>query len=185
MPATICLLRSVNVGGRNKVAMAELRAICRDLGLGDPRTYVQSGNVVFQTGQTDLPALAVQIAAAIERRCGFAPDIFLRTVIEMKAVVASNPFAGRAGIEPNKLLVCFLAAELPPEGRKALAGLPETPEEVYAGKRELYVYYPNGIGQARLSTALLERTLKMNMTGRNWNSVTKLLEMAESGKSAQ
>jgi len=97
----------------------------------------------------------------------------------MREVVARNPFAKRRGIEPRKLLVSFLASDPREEAREKVRQMKCDPEELRIEGRELYIFFPNGIGRSKLSLARLEKTLKTPGTGRNWNSVTKMLEMAE------
>ena len=87
MPAVICLLRGVNVGGNNKIKMDVLRSICESLKLSNPQTYIQSGNVVFGAPDQDVPALAGRVESAIEKRCGFRPDVVLRTLAQIRSVV--------------------------------------------------------------------------------------------------
>src|SRR5580704_18649385 len=103
MPAMVCMLRGVNVGGHNKIKMDELRCLCESLGLRNPQTYVQSGNVVFTTGERNLARLAARIETAIEQKLGFRPSVVLRTTAELRDVIARNPFAGRRDIEPGRL----------------------------------------------------------------------------------
>ena len=146
---------------------------------------MQSGNVVFRAEGRDLVKLADQIEKAIERSAGFRPSVILRTAAEMRDVVARNPFATRSGIEPNKLAVIFLARDPGQEARDRLLAIKTDPEELRIGGRELYVYYPDGMGRSKFTAAVMERTLKVAGTGRNWNSVTKLLEMAEKLEAAQ
>jgi uncharacterized protein (DUF1697 family) len=181
MPVVICMLRAVNVGGHNKIKMDALRELCASLKLRDPQTYVQSGNVVFFAAEdTDLVALARRIEQAIERKAGFRPDVILRTAAELRDVIARNPFASRSGIEPNRLLVTFLASHPSAEARKKVLAIKTDPEELRIDGRELYTYFPNGMGRPKLSWPMVERTLAIPGTGRNWNTVIKLLEMAES-----
>src|ERR1022692_2807782 len=111
MPAIISMLRGVNVGAHNRIKMDALRALYESLGLHEPQTYVQSGNVVFRTDKRDLVALAKRIEGAIERGFGFRPTVILRTSGELRDVIARNPFAKRRGIEPSRLLVYFLASD--------------------------------------------------------------------------
>jgi uncharacterized protein (DUF1697 family) len=179
MPVIVSLLRGVNVGGHNKIKMEALRELYLSLKLREPQTYVQSGNVVFASDETDLVRLAGRIESAIERGHGFRPRVILRTTAELRAVIAKNPFAKRRGIEPNRLLVSFLAADPGHAVRAQVLQLKCEPEELRANGRELYIYYPNGMARPTLSFATIERTLKIPSTGRNWNSVTKLMEMAE------
>ncbi|MDQ2900558.1 MAG: DUF1697 domain-containing protein [Acidobacteriota bacterium] len=175
----ISLLRGVNVGGHNRIKMDSLRTLYESLGLRDARTHVQSGNVIFATEDRDVVRVSERIADGIERSFGFRPRVIARTVSEMRGVVARNPFAGREGIEPSKLLVVFLASEPSEAVREKVREIATDSEELRIGGRELYIYFRNGMARPKLSPALFERTLKIPGTGRNWNSVTKLLEIAE------
>src|SRR6266700_957669 len=179
MPVIICMLRGVNVGGHNMIKMDALKVLCSSLKLKDPQTYVQSGNVIFGTEEKDLAKLTKRIQDAIERKFSFRPDVILRTASELRDVIKRNPFAKRSGIEPSKLLVTFLAEDPGAEARDKVRSIKADPEELRVEGRELYIHFPNGIGRSKLSLAAIERALKTPGTGRNWNSVTKMLEMAE------
>jgi len=180
MPVVICMLRGVNVGGHNKIKMDALRELCISLKLRDPQTYLQSGNVVFQTNVEDLGLLARRIEQAIEQKFGFRPSVILRTAAELRDAIARNPFASRQNIEPSKLAVTFLAGEPTAAARGKLLAIPAAPEELRIDGRELFTYFPNGMARPKLSWPLVERTLAIPGTSRNWNTVTKLLELAES-----
>jgi len=175
--AIVAMLRGVNLGGHNKISMETLRAICGSLKLKNAKTYVQSGNVVFTTDEPNPGALAKRIEDAIEKKLAFRPAVILRTAAEMRDVVKRNPFAKRK-FEPAKLAVMFLLEEISLETRKQLEALNLGPEELKAYPRELYVYFPDGMGRSKLSPAI-DRILKKTGTGRNWNSVMNLLDMAE------
>ena len=177
MPVYISMLRGVNVGGHNLIKMDALRELYTSLKLENPQSYVQSGNVVFRTKKTDETALARAIQSAIEKTFGFRPEIILRSSAELRNVIAANPFAQRAGIEPNKLNVGFLLTKPSPETSKKLETLTNKPEELHLVGRELYIYFPDGMGRSKLPP-LLDRLLKIPTTVRNWNSVTKLAEIA-------
>jgi len=178
MTPVICLLRGVNVGGHAKIAMSELREICLSLKLRNPATYIQSGNAVFATNEADLTALASRIESAIEKRLGFRPTVMLRTAQEMRAIIRANPFARRSGLDPGKLVVSFLAAPLTADLSSRITAIKVGPEEIRCGDRELYIYFPDGQGRSKLPP-VLERTAKIPATARNWNTVLKLLSMAE------
>ena len=179
MPVVISMLRGVNVGGHNKIKMDALRALYESLKFTGCQTHIQSGNVIFKTTERNLSKLTSQIQTAIERSFGFRPDVILRTADELRDVIARNPFAKRRGIEPGKLLVTFLASAPTAEARDNLLKLKTDPEELRIDGSELYTYYPNGIGHSKLSWPLIERTLKVSGTGRNWNSVIKMLAIAD------
>jgi uncharacterized protein (DUF1697 family) len=177
MTAMVAMLRGVNVGGHNKIRMEDLRSLCTSLKLHNAQTYVQSGNVVFASDETNVATLAKCLEDAIEKKFGFRAAVILRTLAEMRAVVKKNPFAKRE-FDPAKLAVLFLSAELSAETRKQLESLKLGPEEVKAFAREIYVYFPDGQGRSKLPPAI-DRVIKKTGTGRNWNSVIKLTEMAE------
>jgi uncharacterized protein (DUF1697 family) len=179
MPVVISMLRGVNVGGHNTITMDALRALYESLKLRDPQTYVQSGNVVFRTDERDLVLLARRIENGIERRFHFRPDVIVRTTSELRKVIARNPFAMRRGIEPAKLLVTFLADNPAVEAREKVLKIKTDPEELSISGREVYIYYPTGMGRSKLSWIAIANALRTSGTGRNWNSVTKLLEIAE------
>jgi len=178
MQAIIAMLRGVNVGGHNPISMQALRAFCGSLDLQGAQTYVQSGNVVFRSKERNLSALAKRFEDAFEKTFGFRAPLVLRTASEMRTVIANSPFATRKEIEPGKFHVIFLTEELNPEARKQLEAAKVGLEEIKPGSREVYVYYPTGMGKSKLPP-LLDRILKKAGTARNWNSVTALLEMAE------
>src|SRR5947209_18660919 len=105
MPVVISMLRGVNLAAHNRIKMEALRAVYKRLGLRDSQSYVQSGNVVFTTEEPDLVGLAARIENAIQRSFGFQTVVIVRTPSELRSVIARNPFAGRQGIDPRKLLV--------------------------------------------------------------------------------
>jgi uncharacterized protein (DUF1697 family) len=179
MAVIISLLRGINVGAHNRVRMEQLRAIYESLALRDVETYVQSGNVVFRTAARALDPLARRIEEAIARDCGIRTVAVLRTCDEWRAAIARNPFAARDGIDPAKLLVSFLSGDPGDEGRRKALAVPTGPEELRVNGRELYVYFPNGMARPKMSMVAVERALGTSGTGRNWNSVLKLLEIAE------
>jgi uncharacterized protein (DUF1697 family) len=185
MAVIIAMLRGVNVGGHNKIKMDALRALCESLKLRDACTHVQSGNVVFRTEERDLAVLTKRLENGIERRFGFRPAVIVRTSSELREVIARNPFATRRGIDPRKLLVTFLASDPGPEAREMVLSIKADPEELRIEGRELYIYFPNGMARPKLSWPVIEKTLKTPGTGRNWNTVRKLLEIAERLEASQ
>jgi uncharacterized protein (DUF1697 family) len=179
MAVMICMLRGVNLGAHNRVKMEALRAVCESLKLRDPQTYVQSGNVIFKTDERDLVKLAKRIESAIEKKFGFQTDVVLRSTVEMREVIARNPFAKRRGIEPSKLLVTFLAGDPGEEARVKVRAIRCAPDELFIEGSEAYIYFPNGAGRPTLNWASIPKSLKVAGTARNWNSVVKMFEMAE------
>ncbi len=179
MTVFVSMLRGVNLAQHRRMTMKELRAVYESIGLHDVQTHLQSGNVVFRAEEKNAARLAHRIEDAIEKKFGFRSDIILRTPAELHDAIARNPFAARRGIEPNRLLVTFLATDPGEEAREQVRKIKSHPEELRIDGRELYIYYPNGMARPKVAWAALERILKTSGTGRNWNTVTKLLEIAE------
>ena len=164
----IALLRGINVGGNKMVAMADLRALAEKLGFEEPRTLLQSGNLVFRSAKRDVQAL---LAAKLD--C----EVIVRTAEEWKRIVANNPFEREAKEDPGHLLVMCLR-DAPPAGavedlRSAIRGR----ERVEVRGRDAYFVYPDGVGRSKLTNALIEKKLATRGTARNWNTVTKLLAL--------
>jgi uncharacterized protein (DUF1697 family) len=178
MPVLISMLRGVNVGGHNKIKMDALRALYESLKLDSPRTYVQSGNVIFRTKEKNSAALAKKIQSAIERKFGFRPEVILRTTGEMRTAIAASPFAGR-NLEPGKTVMTFLAGDARLEAANELLALKNFPEELHLLGRELHIYFPDGIGKSKLPWPKIEKLLATPGTARNWNSLTRMMAMAE------
>jgi uncharacterized protein (DUF1697 family) len=179
MTVMISMLRGVNVGSHQRIKMDALRAVYESLKLEQVRTFIQSGNIIFRTKEKNLPALAKKIQAAIKAEFGFGPEVVLRTADELRQAVAANPFAKRRDLEPAKLLITFLAAEPAPEAHSNLLGLKSHPEELHLKGRELYIYFPNGMGKTKLLWSSVEKLLKTTGTARNLNSAVKMLAIAE------
>lgn len=179
MPVLVSFLRGINVGGHAKIQMDALRTLYGSLKLQDPQTYIQSGNVIFKSSERNFTHIANQIQKAIEKKFGCRPEVILRSTAEMRAIVDRNPFAGRPKIEPTKLLVSFLSGHPAKDAGENLRLLAIQPEELHLINRELYIYFPNGVGKSRLPWARVDKALKTPGTGRNWNSVIKILEIAE------
>lgn len=159
-------LRAINVTGTNILRMEDLRTLCTSIGFLNVRTLLASGNVVFESKRK--PA-ASQIAAAIRDAAGLDIKVMLRNEAELRSVVERNPF--NPVRNPAGLLVFFLEGE--PKGKIVYAG----PEPFHVDGRELYVEYVNGVGTSKLTTNLIERSLGVSGTARNWNTVNKLLAL--------
>jgi uncharacterized protein (DUF1697 family) len=175
MTTHIALLRAVNLGGRTKVSMAELRKRLEEAGYADVRTLLQSGNVVFCGGKGD-PEKA--IAGIIEKHFGYATDVFVRTAAEWKKIIAANPFPDEAENDPGHLVVMALGKAPAKPALEALRAAIKGPETIAAKGPQLYVTYPAGIGRSKLTPAVIEAKLGTRGTGRNWNTVLKLAAVA-------
>jgi len=179
VPIQIALLRAINVGGRALVTMADLRDLLTRLGLLEPRSLLQSGNLVFRSGPGARAELERLLETEAEKRLRLRTDFFVRTATEWKAVVARNPFRREAERDPSHLLVMFLK-NLPDAGSvKAVQAAITGAEAVRAEGRQLYIVYPEGIGRSRLTGTLIEKKLGGRGTARNWNTVLKLAALAK------
>ena len=175
----ISILRGINVSGQKNIKMAALKTLYESLGLKDVQTYIQSGNVVFTGHGADEETLASAIRAAIKQEFGYRIVVLVRSDHDWKSVATNNPFDGGSGIDPSKLHVTFLA-ETP--GKSALDALNATdagPDEARVIGKEVYLHCPNGYGRTKLSNSFLELKLGTPATTRNWNTVNKLLKLAQ------
>lgn len=178
MSAYIALLRGINVGGHNAVAMPKLRDLFSDLGFAGAKTLLQSGNVVFQgNGQTS-DALEQLLETQTARRLGVSADYLIRTAAEWTKIIAANPFPKEAKADPSHLLVMFLKTAATPSSVKELQASIKGPEIIRARGKHLYIVYPAGIGRSKLTGSLIEKKLACRGTARNWNTVLKLLALA-------
>lgn len=174
MTTHIALLRAINVGGHEPVAMADLRALLADLGLTGVRSLLASGNLVFASGRGAGPALERWLEAEAGRRLSLDTDIFVRTAAEWHAAVARNPFREAAQRDPGHLLLVALK-DAPAAARvKALQDSITGREVLRVVGREAYIVYPDGVGRSKLTGARIEKALSTRGTGRNWNTVLKL-----------
>jgi uncharacterized protein (DUF1697 family) len=175
MPIYVALLRGVNVG-QNILRMDRLRAVCSELRLKNVRTYVQSGNVVFEgQGTAALWSQALERKLAGETR--LPVTVIVRTSAEMAKVLADNPFLRGKEIDATRLHVTFLqdapARSAVETLRKVRAGVDRF---TWVGK-EIYLHCPNGYGRSKLSNSVIEKILSLSATTRNWNTVSKLHQM--------
>ncbi len=170
----VALLRAVNLGGHNRVAMADLRAMLSELGFGNPRTVLQSGNAVFESATMTGRRLEHLLERATADQLGVDTDYFVRTADQWHAIVADNPFPHEARADPAHLLLTLLKEAPAPAQVTALQNAIKDREVVRAKGDHAYVVYPDGIGRSRLTPALTEKHLGTRFTGRNWNTVLKL-----------
>ncbi|MFF7551701.1 DUF1697 domain-containing protein [Streptomyces olivaceus] len=172
------LLRGINVGGARKLPMADLRALLEELGHGGVRTHLQSGQAVFASGHGDEESLAAELARAIEKRFGFPVDVLVRDHAYLRAVAEACPFPA-ADLEPKQLHVTYFFAPVDEERFAPVDRPAFRPEEFRLGDRALYLYAPDGLGRSRLAEALARPRVNKGLiaTTRNWNTVTRLVEL--------
>lgn len=174
MPVFIVLLRGVNVGG-NILKMDRLREICAKFGAKNPRTYVQSGNVVFEAAGS-ASGWEAKLEKKLAGESRLPVSVIVRTAAEMSAVLAGNPFLKEKGIDTRRLGVTFLREMPSKPALAALAALDFGRERYHHAGKEVYLHCPDGFGNAKLYS--LDRILKQPATARNWNTVTKLCDMS-------
>jgi uncharacterized protein (DUF1697 family) len=179
MASRIVLLRGINIGSRNRIAMPALREALEEAGFDDVRTYLQSGNVVLSSRAA--PAtVARKCEAAIAEEFGLDIDVVVRTRAELAGVVKRNPLA-KVATDPKRYQVSFLSAKPPGKIVRKLESLAADGERLVASGRELYAWHPKGVARSKLWAALAGRGLGVTATARNWTTVTKLLELADAG----
>jgi uncharacterized protein (DUF1697 family) len=172
----VALLRGINVGGKNKLPMTELVAMFERAGCAQVRSYIQSGNVVFDAPAALGKRISGLIEAEIARKHRLAVPVIVRSAKEMRAVAEHNPLLA-AGADPGVLHVMFLADE---PSKKACAALDpdrSPPDTFVVAGREIYLSCPNGVGGSKLTNAWFDSKLGTTSTGRNWRTVLKLVEM--------
>ena len=179
MGVIISMLRGINVSGQKKVPMKELKTLYEGLGFTNVSTYIQSGNVIFETGEKKADALPKKIEKAIHDHFGFEVSVIHRTPKELKAVLDGNPFLAGTEVQADKLYVTFLAQEpLPELVEKAQAH--QTDADRFAVlNRETYLYLPDGYGRTKLHNNFMESKLKVTATTRNWKTVNELYNLAQ------
>jgi uncharacterized protein (DUF1697 family) len=180
MPSFVALLRGINVGGRNKIAMADLRALAEDLGWSAVWTYIQSGNVIFEA-ESDAFALEQELEHRIQRDFGFPVPVIVRSTVQWKSYSGSNPFPEAAANEANRLLL-YVPKQAPlPGAESALRERARDGEAIAIVGDALWIHFPGGSGRSKLSPALIDRLLGSPSTSRNWRTVLKLQEMLQQG----
>jgi uncharacterized protein (DUF1697 family) len=171
----VALLRAINVGGHNRIGMAPLRSFFADLGFDDPRTLLQSGNVVF--GGRSRAGLEAFLEAEARARLSLDIDFLVRSAPELTDILRANPFPAEARTDPGHLLVMFLKSAPASAAVAALAASIRGREVIHAQGRELYMVYPDGVGRSKLTGTRIEKALGTRGTARNWNTLVKLTAM--------
>ncbi|MFF1922495.1 DUF1697 domain-containing protein [Streptomyces sp. NPDC058221] len=172
------LLRGINVSGHRKIPMAELRTLLTGLGHGDVRTHLQSGNAVFSSESDDENALAAELEQAIAERFGFDVPCLVRDGGYLAAVAAACPFPA-AELQPRELHITYFDQQVDETRFAPVDAAAFLPEEFRLGERALYLHAPGGLGGSKLAAALSRPSLTRGLvaTSRNWNTVTRLVEM--------
>ena len=172
------MLRGINVGGQKIIKMENLRASFETLGFQHVRSYVQSGNVVFEASKASTTSLSKKVGEKILSDYGFSVPLILRTSSEMTRITRDNPFLKEREIDRSKLHVTFLSESPTSPALVKLDSLDGDADEFRVRDREIYLYCPNGYGRTKLSNAVFEKLLSVKATTRNWKTVNTLGEIS-------
>ncbi len=178
MPSYVALLRGINVGGNRKLPMAELVKLFVGAGCSDVKTYIQSGNVVFESTPTAAIKIPKAVGQGIQKKYGFDVEIVIRSAAELSAVVKMNPLL-KAGVDPKTLHVSFLSGK-PSAAQVASLDPDRSPGDSFKllGS-EIYLLLPHGVARTKLTNQYFDSKLGVTSTLRNWNTVLALLEMTK------
>jgi uncharacterized protein (DUF1697 family) len=175
----ITLLRGINVSGHKIVLMDDLKDLFEKMDFEEVKTYIQSGNIIFRTGNTFTDAgLAQRIQQTVIGRYNFFVPVFVRSREEMMEIVSDNPFLKEKEINPEWLHVTFLSDSPRQSDREAISTYDFSPDRFYLVRNQAYLYCPQGYGNTKISNLFFENRLKVNATTRNWKTVLKLVELA-------
>jgi len=175
----ITILRGINVSGQKKIKMLELKSLYESLGFQNVATYIQSGNVIFDTRNKNKSKLKMLIEDAIEKNFQFHVPVEIRTPLEFENIIKNNPFAPiKLEKDGTKILITFLANEPDPVKIANLMKHVVLPEKLLVKGKEVYLYCPNGYGKSKLSNSFIENKLDVKATTRNWKSVYTIHELS-------
>jgi uncharacterized protein (DUF1697 family) len=178
MHTSISILRGINVSGHNLIKMSALREMYENMGFYNIRTYIQSGNVVFDHETEDAGQLCEMISKGINKRFGFDVPVIVIGKDELKIISGQNLFINERGEDISKLHVTFLSRE--PDGKMAenISPAEYLPDEFFIIGRSIFLFCPNGYGNTKLSNAFFEKKLKVQATTRNWKTVLELVNIS-------
>lgn len=178
MSKYISLLRGINVGGRRKILMVDLKEVYKQLGFSNVQTYIQSGNVWFETKSNEKPEnIATQIAKSIKEKYDFEVPAILRSTEEMSKILDDNPFLKEENVDIKKLHVTFLADMSNESELEAIKTFNYEPDRFEIIGKEVFIYCEDKYHKSKLSNTFFEKKLKVTTTTRNWKTVGKLVEL--------
>jgi uncharacterized protein (DUF1697 family) len=178
MSTIISILRGINVSGKNKIPMVELKAMYEDLKYKNVITYIQSGNVMFSANESDSKTLSKKIEQGILKKFGFNVPVITRTIDQVQATIKKNPFLKDKNIELEKLHVTFLEDNPAADNLKKALEYNYEPDKFTIVGKEVYLHCPNGYGNTKLTNTFFENKLKVRATTRNWRTTNELLRIA-------
>lgn len=178
MKTYIALLRGINVSGHKIIKMELLRRVLSELDFENIRTYIQSGNIIFESNSSDIAKLEKQIATKIEEHFGFAVPVAIVTPEELLAVINKNPYRKESLSDTTQPYVSFLSEIPKSEFLEVLKAIDFKEDSFISIDKTLYLWYVNSAGNSKLNNAVIESKLKLRSTARNWKTVLKLYELA-------
>lgn len=168
------------MAGHNSIRMTDLADLYRTLGLVRAETFIQSGNVIFDTGKnTAVTEIALAVESAIRKKYGYDVPVMIRSVPELRNILSSNPYLTEPDFDPAKMAVIFLHDIVNGSQIQKVADVDYPPDKFKIHGKEIYTFCPNGFGRTKIYTNFFERKMKVTGTGRNWNTIKTLLELAE------
>lgn len=174
----ISILRGINVSGKNLIKMEALRTSYENAGFSNVQSYVQSGNIIFQSDSKQIKELEQTIIQFIKQDFGFAVPVIVLSVDQLKRIIENNPFAQQPEKDPNFFHVTFLSEKPEFSGYSVIESKKLEDEEIAFSEDAVYLYFPNGYGKTKLTNNLIESKLKVAATTRNWKTVNELMRMA-------
>ena len=178
----ISILRGINVGGHKKIKMADLKALYLSIGLTEVVTYIQSGNVIFNTPSLNQDEISTLIADAIKEKYSFDVPVMIRTANAWESIIQKYPFSVNTLKNLTTVLVTLLSDKPTEASVKTLMEYVNTPDYLVIDEKNIYLYTPNGYGKTKLSNNFIEKKLKVKATTRNWKSILKLYELSRGEK---
>jgi uncharacterized protein (DUF1697 family) len=180
MKSYVALLRGINVSGQKLIKMETLRKVMEDFGFQNVKTYIQSGNVLFDaTGNPTPEVLEKQIHDLIETHFGFDVSVVVTDKEMLQWISVNNPYLKEKDIDLKKLYITFLGSEPVKENIESLRNANFEPDEIIIDGRVVFMKYNNPVGNSKLNNKLIENKLKVTATARNWNTTLKLLSLFE------
>jgi len=177
MAKYISLLRGINVGGHKKIKMDQLKTCYKSLGFKNVITYIQSGNVIFEVDESDPNKLVNLIENKIEKTFGFSVTVLIRTKSEFQKILENNPFLGERKEDISKLHVTFLSEAPIDHSLEPIEKFRDKSEELILSGKEIYIFFPKGLGRTKLSNNVMEKKLKISATTRNLKTINKLYDL--------
>jgi uncharacterized protein (DUF1697 family) len=177
MQTYIAILRGINVGGKHKLPMADLREVLSSEGLDNVQTYIQSGNVVFRAEEENTKVMAKHITRLIKNRWGYNVPVIVMNADDFSEILSVNPFSTFRDI--SVLHITYLDENSDPEQINSLSGIQDPPNDFAIGKRAVYMYCPDGYSKTRLTNTFIENKLKVTATTRNMKTSLVLQKMTQ------